>query len=95
MENKVVLEARSIYKSFHDPVRLDVLKDVSFQLNRGEYTSVIGRSGSGKSTLLYILSTMDTDFSGRLLIDGIDMFYTVSLNILLNLQYNRVCHRGK
>ena len=73
MENRVVLEACSIYKSFHDPVRLDVLKDVSFQLHRGEYASVIGRSGSGKSTLLYILSTMDTDFSGRLLIDGIDI----------------------
>lgn len=73
MENKVVLEARSIFKSFHDPVRVDVLKDITFKLNRGEYTSVIGRSGSGKSTLLYILSTMDTDFQGRLLIDEIDI----------------------
>jgi lipoprotein-releasing system ATP-binding protein len=73
MENRVVLEARSIFKSFHDPITVDVLKDVSFQLNRGEYTSVIGRSGSGKSTLLYILSTMDTDFRGRLLIDGVDI----------------------
>jgi lipoprotein-releasing system ATP-binding protein len=73
MENRIVLEARSIYKSFHDPVTIDVLKDVSFQLNRGDYTSIIGRSGSGKSTLLYILSTMDTDFRGKLLIDDIDI----------------------
>ena len=73
MENRIVLEAHSIYKSFHDPVTIDVLKDVSFQLNRGDYTSIIGRSGSGKSTLLYILSTMDTDFRGRLLIDEIDI----------------------
>ena len=73
MENRVVLEARSIFKSFHDPITVDVLKDISFKLNRGEYTSVIGRSGSGKSTLLYILSTMDTDFQGRLLIDEIDI----------------------
>ncbi len=71
MEKKVVLEAQAINKSFHDPVKLDVLKDVSFSLCRGEYASIIGKSGSGKSTLLYILSTMDTDFTGELLIDGI------------------------
>lgn len=71
MENKIVLEAQSIYKSFKGPVNIDVLKDVSFNLKKGEYASIIGRSGSGKSTLLYILSTMDTDFTGELLIDGI------------------------
>ncbi|MCO4819217.1 MAG: ABC transporter ATP-binding protein [Bacteroidetes bacterium] len=71
MENTIALEARSIYKSFNDPVKIDVLKDVSFRVDRGEYASIIGRSGSGKSTLLYILSTMDTDFTGELLIDGI------------------------
>ncbi|ARV16741.1 ABC transporter ATP-binding protein [Polaribacter sp. SA4-12] len=73
MEKKILLEARSIYKSFHDPIKIDVLKDVSFCLNRGEYASIIGRSGSGKSTLLYILSTMDTDFTGELLLDGISI----------------------
>ena len=73
MEKKILLEAQSIYKSFHDPIKIDVLKDVSFCLNRGEYASIIGRSGSGKSTLLYILSTMDTDFTGELLLDGISI----------------------
>jgi lipoprotein-releasing system ATP-binding protein len=71
MKNNCVLEARSIYKTFSTPVSIDILKDVSFQLNRGEYVSIIGRSGSGKSTLLYILSTMDSDFRGELFIDGI------------------------
>lgn len=71
MIDQKVLEAKSINKSFFNPVQIDVLKDVSFHLNRGEYTSIIGRSGSGKSTLLYILSTMDTDFTGDLFIDGI------------------------
>lgn len=73
MENNIVLEARSIYKSFHDPVKIDVLKDISFTLSRGEYASIIGRSGSGKSTLLYILSTMDTDYTGELLIDNVSI----------------------
>jgi len=73
MAKKKVLEARSIYKTFHDPVKIEVLKDVSFHLQSGEYVSIIGRSGSGKSTLLYILSTMDTDFTGELFLDGIEV----------------------
>jgi lipoprotein-releasing system ATP-binding protein len=73
MEHHKILEAQAIYKSFHNPVKVDVLKDVSFSLSRGEYASIIGRSGSGKSTLLYILSTMDTDFTGELFIDGISV----------------------
>ena len=71
MQINTILEAKSITKSYFDPVKIDVLKDVSFQLERGEYASIIGRSGSGKSTLLYILSTMDTNFSGELEIDGV------------------------
>lgn len=73
MENNKILETKAIYKSFHDPVKIDVLKDISFDLKRGEYVSIIGRSGCGKSTLLYILSTMDTDFTGELFIDNISI----------------------
>lgn len=69
MERKV-LETRGIVKYFHDPVDVKVLKEVSFSINRGEFVSIIGKSGCGKSTLLYILSTMDTDYEGDLLIDG-------------------------
>jgi lipoprotein-releasing system ATP-binding protein len=68
-----VLEAISISKSFYDPAPMQVLKNISFSLDAREFTSVIGKSGCGKSTLLYILSTMDTDYEGDLLIDGISM----------------------
>jgi lipoprotein-releasing system ATP-binding protein len=70
MENKIVLEAKSLIKSFHDPVNTDVLKNLSFSINRGEFVSITGKSGCGKSTLLYILSTMDSDYKGELWIDN-------------------------
>ena len=73
MENNIILSAQSINKSFYNPVKIDVLKEVTFNLNKGEYVSIIGRSGSGKSTLLYILSAMDTDYTGDLFIDGISI----------------------
>lgn len=67
------LECKNIQKYFHDPITIQVLKNVSFSINRGDFVSVIGKSGCGKSTLLYILSTMDTDYEGELLIDGVSM----------------------
>lgn len=68
--NGPALEVEKVNKSFHDPVTVRVLKDVSMQLARGEFVSITGKSGCGKSTLLYILSTMDTDYEGELRIDG-------------------------
>ncbi len=69
MDQKI-LEAKNVTKYFHDPITYQVLKDISFSVNRGDFVSVIGKSGCGKSTLLYILSTMDTEYEGDLLIDG-------------------------
>jgi lipoprotein-releasing system ATP-binding protein len=69
----IILEARHINKYFYDPVKAAILKDISFSINKGEFVSVTGKSGCGKSTLLYILSTMDTDYEGELLIDGESM----------------------
>ncbi|WP_114779165.1 ABC transporter ATP-binding protein [Botryobacter ruber] len=67
--SEIILEARHINKCFHDPVTVQVLRDITFTVDKGEFVSVIGKSGCGKSTLLYILSTMDTDYEGELLID--------------------------
>lgn len=72
MSNKL-LEAKNISKSFHDPLTVQVLKGINFDIHESEFISVIGKSGCGKSTLLYILSTMDTDFEGDLMIDGESM----------------------
>lgn len=67
---KTVLQSDHINKYFNDPVRIQVLKSVDFSVDQGEFVAVTGKSGCGKSTLLYILSTMDTDYEGDLLIDG-------------------------
>lgn len=64
-----ILEAKNISKKFKNGSQEPVLSGISFIINKGEFVSVVGRSGCGKSTLLYILSTMDTDYEGELLID--------------------------
>lgn len=65
---QTVLQANNINKYFHDPTTVQVLKNISFSMQQGEFVSIIGKSGCGKSTLLYILSTMDTDYEGDLII---------------------------
>ena len=65
-----VLEARNINKYFKKPVLFHVLKDINFKISKGEFASIMGKSGCGKSTLLYILSTMDTDYEGNLLLNN-------------------------
>lgn len=68
MRNKddIILKVEGLNKYFTDPVKFHVLKDISLEIKRGEFVSIMGKSGCGKSTLLYILSTMDTDYSGQL-----------------------------
>lgn len=66
---KRVLQVQNIDKYFRKPVLFHVLKDINFKVKRGEFASIMGKSGSGKSTLLYILSTMDTDYEGKLFIN--------------------------
>lgn len=65
-----ILSIRNIKKYFHDPETIQILKGVSFDMQAGEFVSIMGKSGCGKSTLLYILSTMDTDFEGEIFLKG-------------------------
>ena len=64
-----ILEAQKINKYFTDPVNYHVLKDITFSIYKSEFVSIMGKSGCGKSTLLYILSTMDTDYTGKLFLN--------------------------
>jgi len=69
-ENKIALKAENITKYFYEPEKFKVLSDISFEVKKGEFLSLVGKSGSGKSTLLYVLSTMDTDYQGKLILNG-------------------------
>jgi len=72
-QSNYILETEDVNKYFREPVNFHVLKNISIHLKNGEFVSIMGKSGCGKSTLLYILSTMDTDYEGKLIIDGQDM----------------------
>lgn len=84
---KLVLETRNINKHFYKPKDFHVLKDISFGIQPGEFTSIVGKSGCGKSTLLYILSTMDTEYTGELYLN--DQLITGKSNEELSRIRNR------
>ena len=66
-----ILEVRNISKSFDG---LEVLKDISFDVNRGEVLAIIGPSGSGKSTLLRCINQLEKADGGSVVVDGLTMF---------------------
>ena len=69
MKMKTILSVENITKSFYTPIAFKALNDITFEVQEGEFLCIIGKSGCGKSTMLYILSTMDTDYEGRLFLD--------------------------
>lgn len=70
-----LLEVKNICKTYGSgEAAVTALKDVSFTVPKGEYVAVVGESGSGKSTLLNMIGALDTPTSGRVLIDGRDIF---------------------
>ena len=65
-----LIKVSNVNKHFHDPVDIQVLKNISLEMYQGEFVSIMGKSGCGKSTLLYILSTMDTDYTGEVYLNN-------------------------
>ncbi len=72
---EILISVRNLNKSFSTPRRnLHILKDITFDVNKGEMTALMGPSGVGKSTLLHILGTLDRPTSGNVFYEGSDIF---------------------
>ena len=70
----IAVEGKGITKEFRvGETVTKVLKEISLQVMKGEFVSIMGPSGSGKSTLLYILGGLDVPTGGQVLIDGTDI----------------------
>lgn len=70
-----LLEVKNICKTYGSgETAVTALKNVSFSVPKGEYTAIVGESGSGKSTLLNMIGALDVPTSGRVVIDGKDIF---------------------
>ena len=66
-----MLSVRNLSKSFSGPRAKTVLRDISFELEPGDYVAVMGESGIGKSTLLNLIAGLDRPDSGEVLLDGV------------------------
>lgn len=70
-----ILKVQQLCKTYGSgEAKVDALKNVSFSLEKGQFAAVVGESGSGKSTLLNCIGALDTPTSGKIQIDGQDLF---------------------
>lgn len=70
-----LLEVKNLSKTYGSgEAAVHALKGASFRIPKGEYVAVVGESGSGKSTLLNLIGALDTPTSGKVWIDGRDIF---------------------
>lgn len=81
-----MIKVKNISKSYKDAI---VLNNVSLEINKGDFTAVMGPSGSGKSTLLYSISSMDNPDEGEVIFEGIDV-YKLSESELSKFRLNKM-----
>ena len=72
----IILKAENLYKSYqmHKKLRLDVLKDVSMEIEANKISVIVGASGAGKSTLLHLLGALDRPVSGQIIYKDKNIF---------------------
>ena len=68
-----VLSAHHLNKYFYDPDKFQVLKDITFEVQAGEFLAIVGHSGSGKSTLFNVLGGLTAASSGKINLGGKDL----------------------
>jgi len=69
-----LIDVRQLWKVIENPPsRVEILRDITFSIPRGQFMAIMGASGSGKSTLLGLLAGLDTVTSGSIVLDGTDI----------------------
>ena len=70
----MIITVDNINKTYKNgSLELQVLKNVSFKVDKGEFLAIMGSSGSGKSTMMNILGCLDNQYEGKYILDGIDI----------------------
>ena len=86
----MLLEAKNIQKNyFQDKLKVDMLININFSVEMGDYVAVMGPSGSGKSTLMNILGCLDLPTSGDYFLNGKDVL-SLSEDELSDLRLNEI-----
>jgi putative ABC transport system ATP-binding protein len=71
----VILQTENLSKTYgKDETRVEALRNATFSISKGEFVSIVGPSGSGKTTLLNLIGALDTPTSGKVTLDGRDVF---------------------
>jgi putative ABC transport system ATP-binding protein len=74
-EENVTMNVKKLFKIYDSAAgRVVALRAVNFKVNKGEFLAIVGPSGSGKSTLLNMIGALDRPTSGRVFINGVDIF---------------------
>lgn len=78
-----VIRLEHIVKRFYlgQPNELEILHDINFSVQEGEFVSIVGPSGSGKSTLMNLIGVLDRPTEGRYFLDGIDLSRVTDNNL--------------
>lgn len=70
-----VVKVENITKSYgNGDSKVDAVKNVNLSINKGEFVAIVGPSGSGKSTLLHLIGGVDKSSSGKVYINGVDIY---------------------
>lgn len=79
-----ILKVENLCKTYgKDETLVKALDNVSFSVNKGEFVAIVGSSGSGKSTLLHLLGGVDKPTSGKIIIDGEDVYQLNETNLAI------------